>query len=146
YVKGDKIRREYTNPAGTTIFIIPGDQPIMWMFEPQIPTYTELPYDKAAFSKKLNLTKEGGGSKLVGTETLHGYVTDKYETAVKTPTGTRPGTIWISKKLGVPIRIETADKLFVQEYKDIKEGRLDDVLFELPSGYQKKAMRPGMPK
>ena len=59
YVKGDKIRREYTNPAGTTIFIIPGDQPIMWMFEPQIPTYTELPYDKDAFSKKLNLQGRG---------------------------------------------------------------------------------------
>lgn len=138
YIKGDKIRREFNNPSYTTIFIVPGDQKIMWMFEPRVQTYKEMPFDKDALPDKLNLPKEGGGSKLVGTETLLGYATEKYETAVKTPTGTRPGAIWIAPKLGVPIKIETADKLFVQEYKDIKESGVDDALFKLPAGYHKK--------
>ena len=33
YIKGDKIRREFANPGGTTIFIVPGDQKIMWMLD-----------------------------------------------------------------------------------------------------------------
>jgi outer membrane lipoprotein-sorting protein len=146
YIKGDKIRREFANPGGTTIFIAPGDKNIMWMLEPEIQAYRELPFDKDVSSKALNLPKEGGESKLVGTETLNGYATDKYETSIRTPTGSRSGTIWVAKKLGVPIRIETADKLFLQEYKDIKEGGVDDALFAMPSGYHKKDMPPGRPK
>jgi outer membrane lipoprotein-sorting protein len=126
--------------------IIQGDKKIMWMLEPQTQSYLELPFDKEDFAKTLNQPKDGEGITLVGAETLNGYATDKYETAVKTPTGTRRGTMWIAKKLGVPIRIETADKSFVQEYKDIKDGGVDDALFDMPAGYQKKAMHSGMPK
>jgi outer membrane lipoprotein-sorting protein len=146
YIKGDKIRREYITPGGNTAFIVPGDKAIMWMVEPEIQAYTELPFDKDALPKKLDPDREGSQSKLVGTETLHGYATDKYETLVKTPTGTRRGTMWISKKLGVPLKIETADKLYVQEYKDIKEGGVDDSLFAEPSGYRKKDPPPGQTK
>jgi outer membrane lipoprotein-sorting protein len=143
YVKGDKIRREFVNPSDTTIFIVPGDKKIMWMLEPKIQTYRKLPFDKDAFTNNLKKPGGKGGSKLVGTETLHGYVTDKYEAMVKTPTGPRQGNIWISQKLEVPIRIESVDKLFVQEYKDIKEGGVDDALFKLPSGYHEKADQSG---
>jgi outer membrane lipoprotein-sorting protein len=146
YIKGDKIRREFVNPAGTTIFIVPGDKNIMWMLDTETRAYTELPFDKDASPKALNLPKEGGGSKLVGTETLNGYATDKYQTSLKTPTGTRTGTMWLAKKLGVPLKIETDDKLFFQEYKDIKEGGVDDALFAMPSGYRKNDLPPGVPK
>ena len=142
YVKGDKIRREYANPSDTTIFIVPGDKPIMWMLEPKIRAYRELPFDKDAFTNNLKKPGVGSANKLLGTEKLHGYVTDKYATLVKTPTGLRPGNIWISRKLGVPLRIETTDKLFIQEYKDLKEGGVDDALFAMPSGYHKKAAEP----
>lgn len=138
YVKGDKFRREFNNPSGTTVFIVPGANRMMWVVEPAIKSYLEMPFDNDAFLNNLEKPKEGGGSKLVGTETLNGYATDKYEDSVKTPTGARPGTIWFAKKLGVPIKMETSDKIFVQEYKDIKEGPVDDALFALPSGYQKR--------
>ena len=82
----------------------------------------------------------------MGTETLNGYLTDKYETSIRTPTGSRSGTIWIAKKLGVPIRIETADKLFLQEYKDIKEGGVDDALFAIALRVPEKDMPPGRPQ
>ncbi len=108
--------------GGTSVFIVPGDKKIMWMLDTETRAYSELPFDKDASPKALNLPKEGGGSKLVGTETLNGYATDKYQTSIRTPTGTRSGTMWLAKKLGVPLKIETDDKLFVQEYKDIKEA------------------------
>ena len=98
-------------------------------------------------TKALNLSpRKGAEDKLVGTETLNGYATDKYQTSIRTPTGTRSGTMWLAKKLGVPIKIETDDKLFVQEYKDIKEGGVDDALFAMPSGYRKNDLPPGVPK
>jgi outer membrane lipoprotein-sorting protein len=146
YIKGEKIRREYVNPAGTTIFIVPGNKKIMWMLDTETRACTELPFDKDTSPKALNLPKAGGGSKLVGTETLNGYATDKYQTSIKTPTGTRSGTLWFAKKLGVPLKIETDDKLFVQEYKDIQEGRVDDALFVMPAGYRKNELPPGEPK
>ena len=146
YLKGDKVRREFAQSGGTAIVVLQGDKKIMWMLEPQTQSYLEMPFDQEAFAKTLNQPQEGEGKKLVGAETLNGYVTDKYETAVTTATGTLRSTMWIAKKLGVPIRIETADKSFVQEYKDIKEGGVDDALFEMPAGYRKKAMPPGMPK
>ena len=62
YVKGDKIRREYCNPGDTTIFIVPGDENIMWMLEPKIQAYRELPFDKDAFSKSLNQPKGKGAA------------------------------------------------------------------------------------
>ena len=52
----------------------------------------------------------------------------------------------ISKKLGAPLRIESADKSFSIDYKDIKEGGVDDALFEVPAGYQKMNMPAGRPK
>jgi outer membrane lipoprotein-sorting protein len=146
YIKGDKIRREFTNPGGTTIFIVPGDQKIMWMLESEIKAYRELPFDKDASQKGLNLPQAGGESKLVGTETLNGYATDKYKTSIRTPTGTRPGTIWVAKKLGVPIKMESDDKVFVQDYQDIHEGGVDDALFAIPPGYRNKDLPPGAPK
>jgi len=146
YIKGDKVRREFAQSGGATIVVLQGDKKIMWMLEPHTQSYLEMPFDQEAFAKMLNQPQEGEGKKLVGPETLNGYVTDKYETAVETAAGTQRGAMWIAKKLGVPIRIETADKSFVQEYKDIKEGGVDDALFDMPAGYRKKAMPPGMPK
>ena len=45
----------------------------------------------------------------------------------------------------MPIKIVSEDKAFIQEYRDIKEGRVDDSVFEIPPGYQKMTMPEGMP-
>ena len=46
-------------------------------------TYMEMPVDKEAFAKALNIPEAGASKKLLGPETLHGYDTEKYETTVK---------------------------------------------------------------
>jgi len=145
FVKGDQIRREYPSPEGSIIFIVPADKEIMWMLDTLLKTYTETPFNREPLSQKLKLTKDGGG-KLVGAEKLNGYLADKYETSVKTPGGNKPGTIWMARKLEIPIRIESADKSFSQEYRDIKEGGVDDALFQMPAGYRKKGDKPTGPQ
>jgi outer membrane lipoprotein-sorting protein len=64
---------------------------------------------------------------------------------VKTNGGTHRGTMWVAQKLGMPIKIVSADHSFTQEYRDIKEGGVDDAVFEIPPGYKKMTMPAGMP-
>ena len=145
YVKGENIRREFATPGGNTVSILRGDKKVMWLLMPGQQAYMEMPFDKEAFAKNLNIPKDEVSQKLVGRETLNGYDTEKYETSVKTGTGEVQGTMWIAKKLGVPIRIETKDKSFVQEYKEIKEGGVADAVFEMPAGYRKMDRPAGLP-
>lgn len=91
--------------------------------------------------------KDKPNMKLVGTETINGYECDKYETTVSHKGKTTKHYAWISKKLGMPIKMTSADGSFSMEYQDIKPGKLSDSLFEPPKGYRKMKMPfPGPPK
>ena len=89
----------------------------MWILLPGQKTYMEMPIDKAAFDQALNVPKDQVTKKLLGTEMLHGYETEKYETVVNVDGPASEEPMWISKKLGLPIRIESADKSFSQDYR-----------------------------
>lgn len=146
YVKGDKIRREFATSMGNMVTIVRGDKKVVWMLLPGQEFYREMPFDKNARSRTLNLPEDEVSKKLVGTETVSGYVSDKYETSVTTGAGAVQGTVWIAKKLEVPIRTESKDPPFSQEYTDIKEGGVDDAVFELPPGYKKMDMPGPLPQ
>jgi outer membrane lipoprotein-sorting protein len=140
YVKGEKVRMESSTPTGSTVSILRLDKKAIWFLMPGHKTYMEMPSYQKAFAKALNIPEGEVSKKLVGTETLNGYETEKYETTVKIGNNTQKRVMWISKKLGVPLRIESADKSFILDYKDIKEGGVDDALFEIPADYQKMTM------
>jgi outer membrane lipoprotein-sorting protein len=146
YIKGDRARLESSTPLGSVISILRLDKKAMWMLMAGQKTYMEMPLDKEAYAKALNIPTDEASMKHLGTETINGFDTDKYETPVKTGGQEMKTTMWISKKLGVPLKIESANKSFIQEYKDIKEGGVDDALFELPAGYKKMTMPAGLPK
>jgi outer membrane lipoprotein-sorting protein len=146
YIKGDRARLESSTPLGSVISILRLDKKAMWMLMAGQKTYMEMPLDKEAYAKALNIPTDEASMKRLGTETINGFDTDKYETPVKTGGQEMKTTMWISKKLGVPLKIESANKSFIQEYKDIKEGGVDDALFELPAGYKKMTMPAGLPK
>ena len=145
YVKGDKARMEGVTPLGPSVSILRLDQKVMWILLPGQKTYMEMPIDKAAFDQALKVPENQVSKKLLGVETLHGYETEKYETVVKVGGKQVESLMWISKKLEIPVRIESADKSFSQDY-DIQEGRVDDALFERPAGYRKMALPAGSPK
>ena len=150
FVKGEKQRMEASTPKGATVTILRRDKKVMWMMMPGQKSYMETPLDQKnqkTMAAALTVPQEGVTKKLLGTETLNGYEAEKYEfTTVKADGRERKTIIWISKKLGAPLRIESADKSFTIDYKDIKEGGVDDALFEVPAGYQKMNMPAGRPK
>jgi hypothetical protein len=82
--------------------------------------------------------------KHVGTEKVNGQKCDKYE-IIYHDRSLGKTIQWFSKKLDYPVKTvyKGPQGEMVMEYKNIKEGKLDGSLFEIPSGYQEMKM-PGM--
>jgi outer membrane lipoprotein-sorting protein len=138
YVKGEKARNEVQMAGHPSVQIMRPDKKVVWVIMPQQKAYMEMSFTKEHEQKMLNISEQAKAKmKKVGTETVNGYECDKYETTMG-PEGKSPKQfIWIAPKLGVPIKMVTADGSFSMEYKDIKPEKLEDSLFELPQGYHK---------
>lgn len=74
----------------------------------------------------------------VGTETVNGRVCDKWVT-----TGAKGmSTAWVDQKLTFPIKTQSANGE-IWQLTNIKEGKPDASLFQVPAGYRKMDI-PGM--
>lgn len=146
YLQGEKMRRELPSNEGMTITVARPDKRVMWMFMPGQKKYMEIPFDKSDLGQTMVMPKDSTQMKLVGTETVGGYETEKYETTVKGEGKTAKHYIWVAKKLGVPIKIVSVDGKFSMEYREIKEGGVPASVFEIPPGYQKMPLPQGTPQ
>jgi len=146
YVKGDKMRMDGTKEGEKTSTITRIDKKMIWILNHGDKMYMEMPamVDTLQASKiDVDLTKIADKKK-VGTEKVNGYKCNKYLITYKDKSmGTM--TQWISKKLDYPIKIVYHSSYgdMYTEYKNIKEGRVKDSVFEIPKGYKKMTM-PGM--
>ncbi|MBN2467130.1 MAG: DUF4412 domain-containing protein [Deltaproteobacteria bacterium] len=146
FVKGTKMRMEMNTPAGASITITLPDEGKTLMLQPANKMYMEMtmetPTENAAMMEK-ELEKIAT-RKLSGTETVSGYECDKYEIVYHdTSMGTM--TQWFSKKLKFPVKMiyHGANGEVITEYKNIKESNVPEVMFQVPTGYQKMNL-PGM--
>jgi len=143
YVKDDKMRQEFQDDKGHTVTIVRGDKKVAWVILPREKAYLELPLGANLPGQFLQLPKDTVTQRLVGTEQLGGYEVDRYEITVRGKTGgVMRQTFWVAKKLGLPIKMVCAERKFSLEYKDIRESKQEDRLFEIPKGY-KKVAAPG---
>lgn len=148
YFQGEKMRQEFSTKEGASISIARPDKQVMWLIMPGQKMYMEMAFDKSDLGKVMQMPKEKEKAemKLLGTETVNGYQTEKYETMIGGRGRQVKHYMWVSKKLGVPIKMASEDGSFSMEYQDIKEENLPASLFEAPAGYQKMAMPKGMPR
>ena len=120
------------------------DKGVAWHLYPDSKEYSETRFASTE-TKKLNAQARG---KPIGTETVSGYVCDKYlytETYDKKYIKYIKTTIWRSRKLKHAVKTITvssegkgkASKL-VLELTRIKEGKQPDKLFKVPPGYKKR--------
>ncbi len=132
FVKGKMIRQEMSEEGETQIMIVRPDKSVTWMLTPEEKMYMEIPYQSSEGEsfEEWSLEKEKN-AKLLGEETISGYPTKKYELVEDG----EKSYFWVSKKLSFPIKVEDTES--VMEYKNIKEGNVADVLFEVPAGYEK---------
>ena len=146
YVKGDKTRQEYIQRGAKQVMIFRFDKDILWVLMPAEKAYMEMSGRGGAASDPTldRKIKDMAVKKYLGKEKVSGYTCEKYQYIYH---DTSQGTLtqWFSKKLNYPIKSEykSPSGYMLTEYKNIKEGKVADALFEVPGGYAKMSM-PGM--
>ena len=142
FVKGNKMRMEFEE--GITIMDMATGKTIA--LQPEEKMYIEMPAmgspatpadsdeELAKIAKKKN----------IGTEKVNGYQCDKHLITYHDKAMGKM-TQWYAKKLNYPIKTvyHGPQGEMVTEYTNIKEGGVNDSLFEVPRGYQKMGI-PGM--
>ena len=122
------------------------DKGVTWVLMPAEKIYMEMSSQEgAAYNPQLDQNiKDKAEIKLLGKETVNGYVCDKYQYIYHdTSLGTL--TQWISKKFSYPIKTEykSPSGYMLTEYKNIQEGNVQNSLFEVPGDYMLMSI-PGM--
>lgn len=143
YSAGDRWRIEEHRPKGEyRVTIFKGDEKSLIVFWPDKKRYIKQPLPEAAFKaiasrkpgKELSRTKQG-------LETVAGYRTTKYRVTYDVQGKKMTSIEWFSKKLDTIIKSEAEDASWSSELSNIREGRLDKGLFEIPAGYKELAFK-----
>jgi hypothetical protein len=145
YVKDNRIRQEFPSGRGAKIIIYNADTKLAWMIMPERQMYLEMPITEEITRSLMHAAKGQGQMKPLGSETVNGYSTNKYETTFRLNGGELRHHIWVAKKLGLIIKVESLDKTFSREYREIKEGEVPEAMFAPPVDYQKMDLPGGMP-
>ena len=148
YVKGENFRQEIKTPGGNQVMIFRNDKGLVWTLMPQNRMYLEMSgtamgdINPRVVQKEIEKTAK---KEHLGKENVNGYTCEKYKFIFRDKS--KGSTIqWLSKKLKFPVKMEinSPDGQVVIEYKNIKETKLSDSLFKVPSGYRKMTMPAGM--
>jgi hypothetical protein len=137
YVCDGKMRQEFVDEQGRTVTIVRPDKKVLWVIIPPHRDYLEMPLKTNLPGQFIQIPPQAVNKRLVGHDLVAGYETDKYQITVPGDRRSEIQDYWVAKKLGVPIKMESRERHFSLEYKDIKEGKVPDSLFELPVGSYK---------
>jgi outer membrane lipoprotein-sorting protein len=143
YITPDKFRMDMSSPQNMSS-ITRMDKKVVWNVMHDQKSYMELPFVE---ERKPRVEKEYKGEierKLVGKETIQGHPTEKYLITYKARGNTDQVYQWWATDINFPIKTEDVNGKWKQEYKNIKMGKQDDSLFEIPEGYNKFDMPGGM--
>ena len=142
-VKEDKMRIEN---ADGSIMILQNN--VDYLLNPEDNTCFEIAYGEDSTPDNM-LTLEQLKKELVevaavkelGTETINGYQSQKYEIVFHDKSlGT--GIHWYTKEIDIPIKTVSKSSFgeYITEYQNIKEENISDSLFEVPADYEILAM------
>jgi hypothetical protein len=143
-------RREMVTDGGDKmIMIMRLDKKMAWTLMPSEKMYIEMNLDQANSQAKDDTSKYKIEQTVIGPEMLNGVNTTKSKIIMTGPKGEKMGGfMWMTKDNIVvkmdAIAINKKDKMrFKTELTNLKVGKQDPALFEIPKGYTK--MNMGMP-
>ena len=143
YMKPNKFR-SYIESAGSST-IVRKDLNKVWMVMIPQKTYMEMEGVKEEQIKAAEEKVKGEVSrKAVGSETIDGHPSTKYEVTAKVADKEMKMYQWWTTDINFPVKTAAIDGSWAMEYRDIKIGSQPDSLFEVPAGYKKMTV-PGMP-
>lgn len=145
YVKGDRMREEMVDAFGQKQILItsPGKGQTFMLY-PETKAYMAIPAVAALspVGQDEEALKKIGRRRLVGQESVNGYLCDKVEIVFHN-TYRGKMILWVARKLNYPIRMIQVDGppvgTFSRELTNIKEGAVEDSLFRVPDDYRKIA-------
>lgn len=144
YVAGEKERRESTVMGHNSVVINRRDKKLTWVLKPEQKGYTEHglggPYEDPYASWE----KAGVTLTELGQEKVNGVEATKYRAEAQAKEGHMDtGSLWMTKE-NIPVRLEAhvkgQDSELVVDYTNIKTGKQDAALFEVPPSYHKMDM------
>ncbi len=149
YQSGEKSRQDVNMGAMQNVVINRRDKKVVWTIMPSTKSYMEFNADDPKVAKKEDFQSfwKNHDAKLekIGKEDVNGVETthSKVTIASVTPEGHAfQGEVWLSKD-NIPMRMKTSPSHggeVVMELKNVKIGKQDAALFELPEGYNKMQM------
>jgi len=147
-VTPDKVFSEGLDDQGRreSIAILRLDQKKMYVFIEANKSYWELPFNKEHFtSADLRVGLAQVKREKVGTETVGGYRADKWRITATAMGLSSISNEWLTREFGfMPVRTEIDG--VIQEMRNIKPGKPDASLFEIPKGYTRDTAMENMMK
>ncbi len=144
YAARDKERREYAQSGQNMVMIMRADKKLAWMLIPEEKMYMELDMKKESRSDDLSGWKIE--QTVIGPETIDGIKTTKSKLVMTGPKGNKLAGFWWLTKDDIIVKMDAIavdqgkKDRFKIENKNIKIGKQDPKLFEIPAGYQKMEM------
>jgi len=144
-------RREMVMGSGgdKMITITRHDKKVAWTLMPSEKMYMEVSLAQASANAKDDTSKYKIEQTVVGPETVNGVSTTKSKIIMTGPKGEKMGGFMWTTKENIVVKMDAIaiDKKQKHRYKteltNLKVGKQDPKLFEVPAGYQKMSI-PGM--
>ncbi|HQO37571.1 MAG TPA: DUF4412 domain-containing protein [Candidatus Omnitrophota bacterium] len=138
YMGGNKVRME--TAEGVTITRM--DKKVVWILMPQDKMYMEQAFDRSKAPQTSEKVEGEVERKKIGTESINGRQTDKYEIVYMADNKKETMFQWILPEIKMPVKMMVPGKNgWSMEYKNLKTGKQPDPLFEVPAGYEKFSMQ-----
>jgi hypothetical protein len=136
----NKQRMEMSDPSlgGKSVVITRLDKSVVWVLLPAEKVYMETPIAQQK-SNPLGLDPDSIIKReRIGKGTVDGHPCIKEKVTVKEADGsTESMYYWEATDIGWPVKAEALDGSWSYTYKNIKTGKQDPSLFEVPKGYSK---------
>ena len=140
FISGEKVRTEIEAMGVRMITIVDAERNV-YIYDPANNNAMKMPAAEEEIGSPGDWAEETSDMEVIGEEKLDGFdclviqgVSEEMESK-----------IWVRKDIGMPVKVEIADKHAVIEYKNYKIGPQDPALFEIPADAAITEL-PSMPK
>lgn len=145
YVTDGKERREQLIEGMRQITIMRHDKKVMWTLMPEQQMYMEAKLG-AASAGQGNLSDYEVEQTTVGEEEVNGVMTTKSKIVMTGKKGDKMGGFWWMNREGIMVKMDVigmdagSKARIKKELKNLKIGKQDPALFEIPAGYTQMSM------
>lgn len=142
-----KERREMKTGGDAMTMIIRHDKKVIWTLMPDANAYMEMTLDQS--QDKTDFSDYHIEQTTVGEEKVNGVNTTKSKVIMTRKEGSKLGGFWWTTKEGIPVKMDMisvegqSKERIKMELTNLKIGKQDPKLFEVPADYMNMSM--GMP-